>query len=113
MEEFTTWWSLGVVGVCTVLWWLIRQRDTTLNTEITDLECRRKADSEMLWQKHDDDVRRLQDVELDIARRHYVKEELDDRFDRIERSINNGMESLCVKMDRLSDALLKHITEEK
>jgi len=84
-------WAAG--GVFSVLFWLLRQKDAKQEKAI-----------DLLFGKHDDDAKRLQDLELDIARKHYVKEELDSRFRTLEASVREGLISLEKKIDRLIDA---------
>ncbi len=59
-----------------------------------------ESDIQILYEKHDEDANRLRDLELKVAQNHYQKMEvdaildrfksyLDDRFDRLEKSILN------------------------
>lgn len=77
-------------GIFTVLWFLLRQKDAKQGDEIA-----------LLFKKHDEDAKRLQELELDIARRHYVKDELDSRFDRLENSIRESMRELGAEIRSL------------
>lgn len=67
---------------------------------------------ETLFRKHDEDARRLDELRLEIARKHYVKEELDSRFDKLETTTRRGFEVLTDKFDDLAKALLAHIQKE-
>ncbi len=87
--------NLGVTGVAVVLWWLLRQKDAKQEEAI-----------KLLFKKHDDEARRHDDLRLEIARQHYVKPELDSKFDKLEASIKEGMDSLGKKFDRLSEVLI-------
>ena len=85
-----------VGGVFTVLWWLLRQKDE-----------KQEASIKILFEKHDEDSRRLDDLKLEIARQHYVKQELDVKFDRLDLSIKSGMHELGEKFDNLATVLIK------
>lgn len=76
--------GLAVLAIaCGVIGYLLNRKDAAQASQIA-----------LLFTKHDEDVKRLQEVELDIARRHYVKDELDSRFDKLEVSIGNGLKEL-------------------
>lgn len=93
--------TLAVSGVFTVLWWLLRQKDAAQSKQI-----------ELLFQKHDQDAQALQDLRVEIAKQHYVKSELDGKFDRLESAFRDGFGTLGQKFDRLSEALTEHIRTE-
>ena len=76
---------LGVIG--TIFVYLLKSKDASQEKQITDL-----------FQKHEDDSDRLRELELKVAQNHYQKIEvdaildrfksyLDERFDRLEKSI--------------------------
>ena len=88
--------NLGVTGVAVVLWWLLRNKDARQEDAI-----------KLLFEKHDEDVRRLDSFQLEIARQHYIKPELDAKFDKLESAVKEGMDSLGKKFDRLSECLIK------
>src|SRR5574340_326512 len=97
MDHFITELALlAVTALFIVLWWLLRQKDATQARQI-----------ELLFTKHDDDAQRLTDLELKIAANHYIKPELDAKFERLESSIREGMRELGGKFDRLSEALIQ------
>ena len=68
---------------------------------------------EDLYTKHHQDADRLHQVELKLASDHYVKSELDNRFDRLDISMKHGFETLGAKFDVLSAQLVAHITNEE
>lgn len=90
---------LALSGIVAVLWWLLRQKDAAQARQI-----------EQLFQKHDEDAKALQDLRVEIAKTHYVKDELDARFDRLETTFRDGFGNLGQKFDRLSEALTNHIS---
>ena len=61
----------------------------------------------LLFSKHDEDSSRLDTFQLKIASDHYVKHELDMRFDKLEAAFSRGFAELGGKFDRLSDRLLE------
>lgn len=93
--------TLVAGGVFTVLWWLLRQKDAVQAKQI-----------ELLFSKHDEDAKALQDLRVQIASQHYVKSELDGKFDRLETAFRDGFGQLGQKFDKLSDVLTNHISME-
>jgi len=91
-----------VEGLLIVLWYLLRAKDTQQQKSI-----------DLLFRKHDEDSAALQDLKLQIAKTHYDKPELDQKFDRLETAIQDGMRDLGTRFDRLSEILVKHITREE
>jgi hypothetical protein len=87
-------WLLG--GIATFVFWLLRNKDAVQAKQIDDL-----------IRMHNEDAKRLQDLELEIARKHYVKDELDAKFDKLEDAFKIGFELMGTKFDRLSNALMK------
>lgn len=91
-----SWVGEAIVGgIFTVLWWLLKNKDE------------RQEDSiKMLFEKHEEDAKKLEELKLEIARQHYIKPELDAKFDRLEISIKDGMHELGNKFDKLSSILI-------
>jgi hypothetical protein len=99
MSDFLPITELGLSitgGIFTVLWWLLKQKDEKQESSI-----------KILFEKHDEDARKLDELKLEIARQHYVKPELDAKFDRLELSIKDGMHELGDKFDKLATVLIK------
>lgn len=93
---------LALGGVGTVVWYLLRQKDEEQQAAI-----------KLLFHKHDLDYEDLQALKLQIASQHYVKQELDSKFDKLETAFRDGFTSLGTKFDRLGDALVTHIQNEE
>lgn len=93
---------LAIAGVGTVVWYLLRQKDA-----------RQQAAIDLLFQKHDVDSKELQDLKLQIASQHYVKGELDTKFDKLEGAFRDGFASLGLKFDNLGQVLVNHIQKEE
>lgn len=91
-----------IEGLLAVLWWLLRQKDISQGKALDD----QQNQINLLFKKHDTDVAELQALKLQIASQHYVKGELDTKFDRLESSFREGLRDLGDKFDSLSQALL-------
>ncbi len=86
---------IGLIG------YLLSRRDAAQAEQIADL-----------YAKHETDAKALQDLQVKVASEHYVKQELDARFIKLESLIDAGLRGLGEKMDKLTDALLEHIKKE-
>ena len=111
--------SLLVGGVFSVLWWLLKQKDAAQQKEMQKMQedfvtaLKEKEDKiNLLFTKHDDDVKALHELRVQIADGHYKKTELDMKFDRLEFAFKSGFDVLGGKFDKLSDALINHISKE-
>ena len=90
-----------LTGLFVVLWYLLLQKDS-----------KQQKDIELLWTKHDSDVTELQQLKLQIASQHYVKAELDQKFDRMDTTMRSGFKDLSEKVEQLSKTLLTHFSKE-
>lgn len=90
-----------------VLWYLARQKDERQQKEIDHLRDEVTNKTDVLFKKHDADAAELQQLKLQIASQHYVKGELDNKFDKLETSFREGMQAMGQKFDKLADAILK------
>jgi len=86
--------QLGVVTMIGGIGWFLRSKDEFQAKQIA-----------LLFVKHDEDAKALQDLRIQIASNHYVKQELDSRFDKLEAAFKSGFNSLGDKFDRLADKL--------
>lgn len=86
---------IGVVG------WLLANKDAKQASEI-----------DLLFKKHDADAQALADLKLEIAKEHYLKHELDQRFQQLDTTFRNGFRELGAKFDELSRVLITHISKE-
>ena len=125
----------GLIGIFTVLWWLLRSKDGKQQQEFNDfvhavetykdvrkvelekkfdqLWTKQRDDVAQLLAKHEVDVRELAELRERIAREHYVKQELDNKFDKLERAFTDGFKDLGTKFDRLSEIITRHQVEER
>jgi len=86
---------IGIVG------WLLSNKDAKQAKEI-----------EVLFRKHDEDAAALAALRLEIAKEHYLKHELDARFQSLESVFRTGMADLGQKFDHLAQVLTDHIVRE-
>ena len=86
-----------MAGLGTLLWYLLTQKDAKQEEAI-----------KLLWQKHDIDAKELESLKLQIASQHYVKAELDQKFNQMDATMRNGFQILSGKVDELSKTLLIH-----
>ena len=87
--------NLIIGGIFTVLWFLLRQKDANQAKQI-----------DLLFSKHDEDVAKLDALKLEIAQKHYIKNELDAKFEKMEATFERGFRDLGGKFDRLSEVLI-------
>lgn len=99
---------LLITVVFTVLWWLLRDRDAKQQKE---LDAQRQSIG-LLFDKHDKDVASLEALKLQIASQHYVKGELDAKFDRLESAIAGGFKGFGDQIEKLTNLLINHISKE-
>ena len=106
--ELSTIISLLGILIVPSLAYLLNKKDSAQEKEITEL----KSTTALLFKKHDDDVAALQHLQLQIAKEHYLKHELDQRFVSLENAFKEGMHELGRKFDKLTDILVDHVTKE-
>lgn len=94
--------AAGIMLMVGIIGWFLRQKDEAQAKQIS-----------ALWLKHDEDAAALADLKERIAREHYVKAELDARFQRLEDAFRDGFNELGQKLDKLTDVMLQHISKGK
>jgi hypothetical protein len=104
---------LAVGGVFTVLWYLLRQKDAKQGEEISDIRKQHKDDIDLLYKLHNKDVEKLAQLELEIAKNHYPKNELDKRFEQLDATIKDGFKSLGEDIKQMTSALQDHLKEHR
>lgn len=65
------------------------------------------------YRQHDEDSKALQSLREQIAREHYQKHELDQKFDKLETTTRDGLASVVSEIRQLSNAMLQHLAEER
>jgi hypothetical protein len=103
--------GLGVVF--TVLWYLLRQKDAKQGEEIAEIRRQHKDDIDQLYKLHHKDVEKLAQLELEIAKNHYPKNELDKRFEQLDATIKYGFKSLGDDIREMTSALNEHLKEHR
>lgn len=101
--------GIGVSTVFGVVAWLLKNKDSAQEKKLEQID----KQISLLFDKHDSDAAALQDLRVQIAAKHYERPELDAKFDKLESTFREGFHDLGAKFDRLSDALFKHMTEDK
>lgn len=66
-----------------------------------------EAQIKLLFAKHDQDAKDLQDLRVKLAENHYSKHELDDRFNRMEMAFKDGMKSMNEKLDKILNIMIE------
>lgn len=87
---------IGIIG------YFLRQKDEAQEKQIN-----------LLFNKHDEDAQKLEDLKYQIAANHYQKVELDARFDKLDTTFREVGARLEKKLDSLQDSLVNHITHEE
>lgn len=85
---------IGLVG------WLLSNKDAKQAEEIA-----------ILFKKHDDDAAALASLRIEIAKEHYLKHELDSRFQSLEQAIKESSHTLGMKFDHLAETLVAHLID--
>ena len=96
----------GVIG------WLLTNKDKKQGEEIAELKRQHKDDVDTLYKLHHADAAKLQEFELEIARNHYPKPELDQRFSQLDATIKDGFRGLGMDIKEMTRALQKHLEEK-
>jgi len=91
-----------VAGMVAIIGFFLRQKDEAQAKQIN-----------ALWSKHDEDAMALSDLKERIAREHYVKAELDARFQRLEDAFRTGFNDLGGKLDKMTDVIVQHLAKGK
>ena len=90
---------LFILGIIlTIIGYLLSQKDSKQQKEI-----------DILFKKHDIDALALQELRERVVGNHYERRELDVKFDKLETSINVGLEKLGNKFDEFNLNLLKYL----
>jgi hypothetical protein len=91
----------GVMIMVGLIGFFLRQKDEAQGKQITTL-----------WAKHDEDAKALSELKERIAREHYMKHELDSRFERLENAFREGMTEVGSKIDHLTQVLVNSVYEK-
>jgi len=94
---------LFLAACSTVLWWLLRNKDAQQQKAIEGI----LKSIDLLFLKHDQDVKALSNLELQVAGEHYKRGELDMRFAKLEDTFRQEMRDLGNKVETLTAAILE------
>jgi len=104
----------GAVG------WLLKNKDEAQEAKITALGKKHDEDIagrdiqiQLLFRKHDEDEKELRKLEVQIARNFYERPELDNKFEKLDKTFKDGFTLLGEKLDKMNSALLTHLGEHK
>lgn len=112
MDSLKDFILLGVAGVCTVLWFFVRQRWSKQEQDFAEYKAKQSEETRLLWEMHHKDAGKLIDLELHIAKEHYLRGELDQRFNQLDTTFREGFKEMTREFRTLSEVLIKHIAEE-
>lgn len=100
----------AVTGIISLVIHSLKQQNAAQQKEIDDLQVKfnekcefQQKQTSLLFVKHDEDVERLRGVEMRLASDHYVKPELDAKFDKIEAAVKQGFHEVSVSMKGMGD----------
>lgn len=105
--------GLALTGICTVMWSMFNERKAAHDKEIAEIKVKYDTEMEVLWKKHDEDVIELRELQREIDRKHYVKDELDKRFEKLEHTISIGLSGLGDKFDKFGIDIIGALAEYK
>lgn len=95
-----------------IIGYFLRKKDEQQEKAIQELKHSQEQAVALLWAKHDQDAKDLSDLRLHIASQHYVKTELDARFDKMELAFKSGFGDVCDRIDKLTSTLVEHINKK-
>lgn len=107
METGTIISILGIL-IVPAFAYLLNKKDAAQEEQIKALSDLIK----LLFKKHDDDAAALVLLQRQIDKEHYVKPELDARFQSLESTFREGFASLKSEFRELAQILIAHVTKE-
>jgi len=113
--ELSTIISLLGILIVPAFAYLLNKKDASQEQQLTalkDLNEKLQKQIDLLFKKHDDDVAALNSLQLQIAKEHYLKHELDQRFQSLETTFRQGFDGLSTEFKGLSRILIAHVTKE-
>lgn len=124
-HEVLAYFATGLIAILLIVsWYLIREKDRKREEDLRDQrEAHEKRLAEQkvafdekfatqdrflnnLFELHKTDADELTALRLTIAEKHYQKDELDIRFDRMEKANEKWFTKLFDKVDALSNTVL-------
>jgi hypothetical protein len=99
MEILTAAGALSIL--IAIVGWLLANKDAKQAQEIA-----------LLFKKHDEDAAALASLRIEIAKEHYLKHELDSRFQQLDATFREGFNGLRAEFKDLARILIEHVTNE-
>ena len=93
--------ALIAASVVGAIGWLLSNKDAAQERQIS-----------ALWAKHDEDAAKLVELQRQVDKDYYVKQELDTKFDRLEAAFTNGMNKLSTQIEQMTNVLTTHVLRE-
>ena len=93
--------ALIAASVVGAIGWLLSNKDAAQERQIS-----------ALWEKHDEDAAKLVELQRQVDKDYYVKQELDTKFDRLEAAFTNGMNKLSTQIEQMTNVLTTHVMRE-
>lgn len=85
-----------ITALFSVVAWLLQNKDAAQAAQIR-----------LLFEKHDADVQALQELRVQIAAKHYERDELDKKFEKLDTTVREGFKDLSSRIDRLAELMSK------
>lgn len=92
--------GMGILTIITgIIGYLLSRKDAAQEQEIMKL-----------WEKHDEDARKLAELQREMDRNYYPKTELDVKFDKIEGAISSGLTGVMSELKTLNATFMQHMS---
>jgi tRNA C32,U32 (ribose-2'-O)-methylase TrmJ len=111
MDIFKDVGMFVITSIVGVIAYFLRQKDEKQQHEMEHMREMLQKQISVLFVKHDEDALKLAELKERIAKEHYMKNELDNRFDRMENSFRNGFNDISGKLDKLTSVMMDHIAK--
>ena len=89
--------SLCIGAIGTVLWYLLRQKDSAQAEQIKDLF----AFCNSLRQEHND-------FRVQVSDGHYKKPELDAKFNHLDDTFKQGLRDITARLESMNNIMVEH-----
>jgi len=91
-----------VAAVFALLWYLLKRKDEAQERHIN-----------ILFAKIHDSETKVGDLRLEIAKDHYLKDEVERRFEKLEKTFKEGFEAINMRLEKLTDILQSRRENDK
>lgn len=114
--ELSTFFSVLAIVIVPIVTYLLNKKDAAQEQQLAalkDLNEKLQKQIDLLFKKHDEDAANLASLQLQIAKEHYLKHELDARFQSLEHTFRQGFGDLSAEFKELSRILLEHVSQAR